>query len=244
MSITTSPGEAFVVELQEFRGPLDLLLTLIREEKVDISDIPIARIAEQFLERIRSLGIQQAADYLEMAGRLLRIKAQMLLPRTGEEEDWEDPRAELVRRLLEYQQIREMADLLERLAEARRSRLQRGFVMTSLTDEKPVLRPVLSLIDFLSAVDRIVRLAQDPHIHDVVPRALDVEGAVARIRQVLALQGVASWADIVAPAAEPWELLSVLLALLELARCGEIRISQPEPFGSLLVACESASQAA
>src|SRR5262245_57304271 len=101
------PENAFVIELSTFSGPLDLLLSLIREEQVDIYDIPIARIAEQFLVRIRTLAINEAADYLEMAARLQRIKAQMLLPR-GEEEAWEDPRAELVRRLLQYQQMREV----------------------------------------------------------------------------------------------------------------------------------------
>ncbi|HWP03307.1 MAG TPA: segregation/condensation protein A [Gemmatimonadaceae bacterium] len=243
MNVPAASSEAFVVELQEFRGPLDLLLSLIREEKVDISDIPIARIAEQFLQRIQSLGIHLAADYLEMAGRLLRIKAQMLLPRAGEDEEWEDPRAELVRRLLEYQQIREMADHLERLAEARRSRLARGFVPESQPRVAAVV-PVLSLVEFLAAVDRVIRLARDPHIHDVVSRALDVEGAVARIRSLLASRPSVRWADIVPPSAERWALLSVLLALLELARLGEVRISQPEPFGNLVVFRESASQAA
>ncbi len=81
--------QSFIVELTAFSGPLDLLLTLIREEQVDIYDIPIARVAEQFLLRIRTLELNEAADYLEMAARLLRIKAQMLLPR-GDEELWED----------------------------------------------------------------------------------------------------------------------------------------------------------
>src|SRR5216110_3505773 len=111
--------EGFNVELTAFSGPLDLLLTLIRDEKVDIYDIPIARIAQQFLLRIRTLGLNEAADYLEMAARLLRIKAQLLLPR-GENEEWEDPRAELVRRLLEYQQMREIVDVLEQRANERR----------------------------------------------------------------------------------------------------------------------------
>src|SRR4030095_7999877 len=93
------PENAFVIELNTFSGPLDLLLSLIREEQLDIYDIPIARIAEQFLIRIRTLGINEAAEYLEMAARLLRIKAQMLLPR-GEEEAWEDPRGEVVTRVL------------------------------------------------------------------------------------------------------------------------------------------------
>src|SRR5881397_2533118 len=97
--------QSFVVELPAFSGPLELLLTLIREEQVDIYDIPIFRICEQFLARIHSLALDEAADYLEMAARLVRIKAQMLLPRPEGEELWEDPRAELVRRLLEYQQV-------------------------------------------------------------------------------------------------------------------------------------------
>ena len=108
---------SFVVELAEFSGPLDLLLTLIREEQLDIYDIPIARVAEQFLLRIRTLQLNEAAEYLEMAARLLRIKAQMLLPRSDGEEQWDDPRSELVRRLLEYQQMREVVDVLERAGE-------------------------------------------------------------------------------------------------------------------------------
>jgi segregation and condensation protein A len=106
-ALGAEPG--FIVELDAFNGPLDLLLHLVREEQVDISDIPIARIADQFLRVIHQLGLNQAADYLEMAGRLVRLKAQMLLPRRVDEEGWEDPRHELVRRLLEYQQIREIA---------------------------------------------------------------------------------------------------------------------------------------
>src|SRR5438093_9204651 len=100
----------FVIELEQFSGPLDLLLHLIHEEEVDITDLPISKIADQFLAVIGDLGLNQAADYLEMAARLLRIKAQMLLPRRLGDDEWEDPRAELVRRLLEYQQIRELVD--------------------------------------------------------------------------------------------------------------------------------------
>src|SRR5512145_693992 len=93
-------GPGFVVELDSFTGPLDLLLHLLREEQIDIADIPIARIADQFLAAIHELGLNQAADYLEMASRLVRLKAQLLLPRREDDDGWEDPRAELVRRLL------------------------------------------------------------------------------------------------------------------------------------------------
>ena len=110
--IDTSSDKPFVVELDSFSGPLDLLLHLIREQEIDIADIPIASIADQFFSVIQDLGLNQAAEYLEMAARLLRIKIQMLLPRSLDDDEWEDPRAALVRRLLEYEQIREVADWL------------------------------------------------------------------------------------------------------------------------------------
>ncbi len=181
MTATAHTGEPFVVELQQFEGPLDLLLTLIRDEKVDIYDIPIARIAEQFLARIQTLGIDQAAEYLEMAARLLRIKAQLLLPRNQDDDAWEDPRAELVRRLLEYQQVREISDHLARMAEDRRSRFARAW-LPSQSIEPPPAPLSLSLGELLAAVDRVLRVAREPHLHDVVPRPLDVDGAIATIR--------------------------------------------------------------
>lgn len=235
--------EPFVVELQQFSGPLDLLLALIRDEKVDIYDIPVARIAEQFLLRIKTLPIDEAADYLEMAARLLRIKAQMLLPRHQDDEHWEDPRAELVRRLLEYQQVREISDVLQRMAEERRGRFARAYLPQTQV-EPPPAPLALSLAELLSAVDRVLRLAREPHIHDVVPRPLDVDGAIATIRALLAVRAHARWFDVVRPSAEPWEVLSALLALLELARRGELRLFQEAPFASVVITRESAGQAA
>jgi segregation and condensation protein A len=224
-------------------GPLDLLLTLIRDERVDIYDIPIARIAEQFLARVSSMGIDEAADYLEMAARLLRIKAQMLLPRTEGDEAWEDPRAELVRRLLEYQQMREVVDLLERLGEERRNRFARAYVPQA-TMTPPPAPLTLSLSELLSAVDRVVRAARPTELHDVVPRALDVPGAIATVRGLLGARPRLRWGDLVAPGAEPWEVLSVLLALLELARLNELKLAQARPFGALEITRDAVSEAA
>lgn len=237
-------GESpFVVELDQFSGPLDLLLTLIRDEQVEITDIPIARICEQFLSRIHTLGLGQAAEYLEMAARLLRIKVQMLLPRHGDDEAWDDPRAELVRRLLEYQQVREVVDVLEVRGEERRRRFARGYLPV-----EPVLAPPsplsLTLPELLAAVDRVLRLLREPDVHDIVPRALDVEGAIGIIRAVLALRANARWRDVVKYDAEPWEVLSALLGLLELARRGELRLRQPRPFADVEIARDAASEAA
>lgn len=225
-------GSPFVVELEQFSGPLDLLLSLIRDEQVDIYDIPIARIAEQFLARIGSLGLDEAADYLEMAARLLRIKAQMLLPRAEGEETWEDPRSELVRRLLEYQQMREVVDVLERRGEERRNRFARAWVPQ--VDVAPPVAPlVLSLADLLAAVDRVLRVTKEPTMHEVVPRALDMAGALLTVRQVIALRRRARWQDLIGRDAEPWQVLSLLLALLEMAKLGEVRVAQTTPFGSV-----------
>jgi segregation and condensation protein A len=229
---TEDPGDAtsFVVELTHFSGPLDLLLTLLREEQIDIFDIPIARIAEQFLDRIQSLRLDDAAEYLEMAARLLRIKAQMLLPRHDGEESWDDPRAELVRRLLEYQQVREVVDVLDSRAELRRNRFAHPPAPAPVQPSAPA-RLSVALVDLLAAVDRVLRLARGPSVHAVVPRALDVAGAVDAARALLARRDRLRWIDLVPAGAEAWQVLSVLLALLELARLGECLLRQPVAFG-------------
>lgn len=236
-----SSDATFVVELTAFSGPLDLLLALIRDEKVDIYDIPIARVAEQFLLRIRTLGLNEAADYLEMAARLLRIKAQLLLPR-GEGEQWEDPRAELVRRLLEYQQMREIVDVLERRADERRLQFARAYLPDQPTPPQAPL--ALSLSELLSAVDRVLRVVRDPHMHDVVARPLDVPAAIEIIRSLLALKARLQWTDVVSANAPPWQVLSALLGLLELARLGELRVAQTRPFGNVEISRDPASEAA
>lgn len=237
-------AEVFVVELSQFSGPLDLLLSLIRDEQIDIQDIPVARIAEQFLARISTLALDEAADYLEMAARLVRIKVQMLLPRRDGDESWEDPRAELVRRLLEYQQVREVVDILERRSDDRRNRFARAYVPVALGANPPAGVLSLSLNELLAAVDRVLRVARQPGIHDVVPRAIDVLAAIANVRAVLALRARAGWTDMIGSEAEPWQVLSLLLALLELAKLGELRLAQARPFASLEISRDAASQAA
>ena len=232
---------AFVVELTSFSGPLDLLLTLIRDEKIDIYDIPIARVAEQFLVRIKALALNDAADYLEMAARLLRIKAQMLLPR-GEGEEWEDPRAELVRRLLEYQQMREIVDIMERRADERRMQFARAYLPQEAAPPQAPL--ALSLTELLSAVDRVLRFVREPNMHEVVARPLDVPAAIELVRSMLALKASLRWTDVVRADAAPWQVLSALLGLLELARLGELRVAQSRPFANVEITRDSSSEAA
>jgi segregation and condensation protein A len=234
-------GSGFVVDLEQFHGPLDLLWHLIREDEIDITDIPIARIADQFLAAIAALGLNQAADYLELAARLLRIKAQMLLPRRVDDDDWEDPRAELVRRLLEYQQIRELVDWLTSVAAKRSEQFARGFVPPP--KDQPPAPLAMDLNELLAAAERVVALIPEPVLHRVVPRPLDVEGSTARIEALLEERDAISWHDIVGDDPGVVTLLSSLLALLELARRGHLRVQQPAPFEPMIIRRELARAA-
>ncbi len=235
-------GPAFVVQLDAYSGPLDLLLHLLREEQIEIAEIPIARIADQFLQAIHELGLNQAADYLDMASRLVRLKAQMLLPRRSEEDGWEDPRAELVRRLLEYQQIREIAVWMGRTAERRAERFARGYL-----PPPPELPPLpLTLEGDRSAGGGAARGRGHPvadsapgrrpaaRCRGCNPPARGPARAVSRVR----LAG--------GPRPRPTivDVLSTLLALLELAKRGAVRLAQPSPFSPMVIARDSARPAA
>src|SRR6266566_3434491 len=232
--ILRDPGNSgFVVELEKFSGPLDLLLHLIREDEVDITDLQIAKIADQFLSVINELGLNQAADYLEMAARLLRIKAQLLLPRRLGDDEWEDPRAELIRRLLEYQQIRELVDWLGHAADVRAERLGRGY--EAPPPDAPPAPLQIDLNDLLAAAERVIALIPEPMLHRVVPRPLDVEGATARINALLATREQFGWSDIVGQSATIVDVLSAFIALLELAKRSALTLSQPEPFGPIVI---------
>jgi segregation and condensation protein A len=235
-------GPGFIVELESFSGPLDLLLHLLREEQLEIADIPIARIADQFLQAISELGLNQAADYLDMASRLVRLKAQMLLPRNPDEEGWEDPRAELVRRLLEYQQIREIAIWLGRSAERRGEQFARGYLPPAPAAPPPPL--AVSLLDLLTAVERVLANIPFPVLHRVVARPLDVESATRRIEGLLADQEEIRWLDALGAHPTIVDVLSTLLALLELAKRGALRLVQPTPFSPLVIARDAARTAA
>jgi segregation and condensation protein A len=227
----------FVVELDSFTGPLDLLLHLLREERIDIADIPIARIADQFLKVVHVLGLNQAADYLEMASRLVRLKAQMLLPRGVDGEEWDDPRAELVRRLLEYQQIKEIALWMNHQADRRALRFPRGYLPPP--PELPPLPLTLDLLDVMAAVERVIASILHPVMHRVVARPLNVEGATLRIQSLLSDRGQMSWAEAIGPRPTIVDVLSTLLALLELARRGVAFITQSQAFGPVVITRES-----
>ena len=242
VAAATGQEGGFVVDLDGFTGPLDLLLHLVREEQIDIADIHVSRIADQFLKVIHDLGLNQAADYLEMAGRLIRLKAQMLLPRRLDDDTWEDPRAELVRRLLEYQQIKEIAVTLARMAERRAQQHARGFLPPP-GEGPPPLPLTVDLLDLLTAVERVIAEIPSPVLHSVVARPLDVESATARLEVLLADRDTFDWREALGNHPTLVDVLSTLLAILELAKRGICRVQQDAPFGNLVIARELADTA-
>jgi segregation and condensation protein A len=237
---TTALGgdSGFVVRLDSFNGPLDLLLHLLREEQIDIADIPIARIADQFLLIIHDLGLNQAADYLDMAGRLLRLKAQMLLPRRLEEDGWEDPRHELVRRLLEYQQIREIVTWMERAVDRRATQYVRGYLPPPPELPPPPL--TFDLLEMIKAVERVVAAIPSPVLHRVVARPLNVEAATLRLEALMLEREEFGWIEALGPHPTIADVLSTFLALLEMARRGRLNLVQPAPFAPMVIRRESA----
>lgn len=237
-----TPDQAFIVRLERFSGPLDLLLHLIREQEIEITDIPIAQIADQFLESIDALGLNEAADYLDMAAYLLRIKIQMLLPRPFDDEGWEDPRSELVRRLLEYEQIREVAGWIADQVRRRSDRFPRGWLPTPPQPPPPPI--TVSLDELLRALERVLEVLPRPVLHRVVPRPLDVEGATRRIVSMLETRASLDFVELVGSEPTAADILSVLLALLELARMGRLLLQQPRPFAAVTVVRESTDAAA
>jgi segregation and condensation protein A len=225
----------FLVDIERFQGPLDLLLHLIRTQDVDIFDIPIAKITDQFLRAIDGLGqdgLDSAGEFLEMAATLIRIKAQMLLPRL-EEDDEEDPRAELVRRLLEYEQIREITQRL-RVAEAERGRrFGKGYV--------PV-RPRLPLADVplettwdeVYAAALRIEMPQPRHVeHRVTPRAVSMEEKAVLILEALKESARVQFSRLLRGFREKSHGVMTFLAGLELGRRRLVVLRQAQPFAEL-----------
>ena len=228
--------EPFQVSLERFEGPLDLLLHLIRSQDIDIFDIPIARITEQFvavLDRgLEAMPIERAGEFLEMASTLIRIKAQLLLPRP-EQPDWdEDPRAELVRRLLEYEHFQDVVHVLEG-AEAQRGRhFGKGYVESR---PAPGLAPVdleLTLADFLRVASRIPEPLPPAEVRPP-SQTVTVEEKLSLLRRLLSKAKKVSFDRLFRPWGTRAHAVASLLAALELARQQVLRIEQVKPFSSI-----------
>jgi len=229
------PGPAYAVKLPLFEGPLDLLLHLIKINELEVTDLPIARIADQYveyLELLRELDLDVAGEYLVMAATLAWIKSRLLLPPEGEEESEEegDPRAELVARLLEYQRFKEAAGAL-----AERTRLGRDvFAARTPGPARPpeAEREVeVGLLELLEAFRRVLRDApRAPHPHELEAESVSVRERMLEVMRALeASESVAFEALLADASGAPWRrplLVATFLAILELARLAAVRLYQ------------------
>ena len=226
----------FLVELDRFSGPLDLLLHLIREQDIDIFDIPISQITAQFLQvvtAVERLGLDRAGEFLEMAATLVRIKAQMLLPRRADASgELEDPRAELVRRLLEYEYFREASLRLAESEADRARRYARGFVPPRVAPPA-VTELHVTWEELYAGALRVGDRPPGPEDHRVTHRAVPVEEKIGLIVQALALLARVEFRKLVEPFGDKLHGVVTFLASLELAKRRQLALRQSEPFADI-----------
>ncbi len=226
-----------VIDVERFQGPLELLLHLIRQQDIDIFEIPVALITRQFLaaiEGIEAKDLDNAGEFLEMAASLIRIKAQMLLPRRSEGET-EDPRADLVRRLLEFEQIREIGLRLATSEAERGRRFGKGFLEPRVREplEETPLETTWEEV-FLAALELT---PPDPaaRAHLVTTRPVAMEDKMKLILDTLDRVGRIEFSRLVRPFKRRMHGVVTFLAGLELTRMRRVRLRQVSPFAELWV---------
>ncbi len=231
----------FSVDLDIFRGPLDLLLYLVRKHEVEIVDIPVSLITDQYLahlEVLEQLDVNMVGDFLEMATTLMEIKSRMVLPRADEvEEELEDPRQDLVRRLLEYKQTKDAASMLEERGREWRRRWSRAANdlpprQMSLSDQ-PIHE--VELWDLVSAFGRVVREQASAKPSSIVYDDTPIHVFMEQIHKRLAAEGQLSFSDLFTARTHKSTLLGQFLAILELVRHHKVRCEQNELFGEIWV---------
>jgi segregation and condensation protein A len=230
----------YQVELESFRGPLDLLLYLVKHNEVDICNIPIARIADQFLEYINVLqliDVDWAGEFLVMAATLTEIKSRLVLPRAETEvEEEDDPRLELVRQLVEYKKFKDAAALLDAQAEKQLTRVARQPIETPAApapDQQPLRR--VELWDLVSAFGRLMRetAALQPRqiVMDDTPQQVHQD----RILERLTASARLSFTDLFEAPHTRGRLLGIFLAILELIKARDIEAEQADVFGEIWI---------
>lgn len=230
------PPEALEIFLDTFEGPLDLLLYLIRRANFDVLDIPMASLTRQYLEyveKLRERHLELAAEYLLMAAMLIEIKSRMLLPRHKHEvNSEEDPRAELVRRLLEYEAMKRAALKLDEVPRA-----GRDFDWIQILVEQAMTRrlPDVEVADLTAAWRALLTQARMTRHHKIGRKELSVREHMSRILRRLKDAGFVEFADLFEPGSGVPELIVHFLALLELAREALVEVTQDRPFAPIYI---------
>jgi segregation and condensation protein A len=230
-------SQNYRVNLEVFSGPLDLLLYLIRKEEVDIYDIPIARITQQYLKYIDMmsvLNLEIAGEFVLMAATLIRIKARLLLPRSETDGEETDPREELILALVEYKKYKEAGEILREKAIIEERNYVPGQPVAKV--QGPVeLEPSSTLFDLLTAFKEVLEQRRDESFHEVNPEEIAIEDRIARIVSYLQNCEHCSFVELFADIPRKLVAIVTLVALLELVRSHRVRIHQAQPFSELRV---------
>lgn len=231
----------YQVRLENFEGPLDLLLHLIKKSEINIYDIPIALITKQYLEYLsfmKSLNLAVAGEFLVMAATLVQIKSKMLLPvdeQAGDEEEGPDPREELVQRLLEYKQFKEAARELDDRERTWREIFAKEPVPVVVGPPKDLALDQVTLFDLVDALQSVVARLPSGRLMEIVPDHLTVRDRMNAILERLEGKESVTFTSLFEGQQHRLIAIVTFLALLELIRVKVIRVFQAESFGAILV---------
>jgi len=230
----------YEVKLNVFEGPLDLLLYLIKKNELDIYDIPIAEITEQYLKYIKimkSLNLDLAGEYLVLAATLLHIKSRLLLPqeeKEEEEDEGEDPRAELVKQLVTYQAFREAAKKLDELPQLDREVFTRGgFALDNLSGEDTEEIEEVGLFELIDAFQRLLERLKMSPVLEIEGETITIEQKIYELKETIRGVGSITFEDLLAGQKTRREIIYAFLAILEMMRRKMIRAFQISPLSTI-----------
>ncbi|RJO64717.1 MAG: chromosome segregation protein ScpA [Candidatus Omnitrophota bacterium] len=238
---------SYKIRLELFEGPLDLLLYLVKKEHLTIYDIPIARVTEQYLqylELMRFLDLNIAGEFLVMAATLMQIKSKMLLPaqeNEAVEEDQGDPRAELIRQLLEYQKFKEVAQDLQQRESREKEIFKRPKVEEPVVQTEQPAYFEASIFDLLTAFSKVLEEVPKELLYEVIKDEFTIEGKVHEILHLLLDKTAVRISELFQNAKNKLEIIVTFLAILELIRLKEIVVVQREVFGEIEIARNEAN---
>jgi len=231
--------DSYAIQLENFEGPLDLLLHLIKKNEMDIYDIPMAVITRQYLaiiDTMKILNLDVAGEFLLMAATLLHIKSKMLLPKIVEEEleeEEEDPRAELVRRLLEYQKYKEVSQTLDDRPQLGRELFARASPEPEVLEEAETGFVAVGLFDLLAALQDILKESPEPFVHEVSMEQLSIKDRINVILSSLQGKESMAFAELFSEGIKRNEMIVTFLALLELVKMRMLRFMQNSRHGTI-----------
>jgi len=231
---------SYKVKLEIFEGPLDLMLYLIKREHINIYDIPIAQVTKQYLqylELMRLLDLNIAGEFLVMAATLMHIKSKMLLPpdeNEAEEAEEEDPRAELVKKLLEYKKFKEVASHLEQRETTQRNIFKRENMQSDIEGEEEIFFET-SLFDLIAAFSKALKDVPRDIFREIIKDEFTVEGKIHDLLHVLVKKRKLSLTELFEAAKNKFEIIATFLAVLELIRQKEVVGAQKGLFGEIYI---------